>query len=110
MYGDLNAIKNDRDVFEILAVQHRFERAEIRTLMEPVMRDCLVVNADLQRLFKSLPDETILTLSCFASHGMIFDGRQVILVNEFDSKKASTRFSELKRILETWLGITPTHI
>ena len=87
MYGDLNAIKNDRDVFEILATQHCFERAEIRTIMEPVMRDCLVIDADLHRLFKSLPDETILALSCFASHGMIFSGRQVILVNEFDSAK-----------------------
>ena len=87
MYGDLNAIKNDRDVFELLATQHCFERAEIRTIMEPVMRDCLVLNSDLDRLFKSLPEETVLALSCFASHGMIFSGRQVILVNEFDSAK-----------------------
>ena len=91
MYGDLNAIKNDREVFEILATQHCFERAEIRTIMEPVMRDCLVLNADLHRLFKSLPEETILALSCFASHGMIQDGRQVILLNEFYSPKGFYR-------------------
>ena len=71
MYGDLNAIKNDRDVFEILATQHCFERAEMRTIMEPVMRDLLELNTELHRLFKSLPEETVLALSCFASHGMI---------------------------------------
>ena len=75
MYGDLHAIKNDRDVFEKLVNQHCFKRAEIRTLMEPVMRDLLELNSELHRLFKSLPEETVLALSCFASHGMIQDGR-----------------------------------
>ena len=51
------------------------------------MKDCMVLSVDLHRLFKSQPEEIILALSCFASHGMIFSGRQVILVNEFDSKK-----------------------
>ena len=55
--------------------------------MEPKMKDCMVLSVDLHRLFKSQPEEIILALSCFASHGMIFSGRQVILVNEFDSKK-----------------------
>ena len=87
MYGDLNAIKNDRKLFEILAAQHCFERAEMRTIMEPVMKDCIKLNSDLIRLFKSQPGETVLALSCFASHGMIFEGRQVILLNEFNSAK-----------------------
>ena len=30
------------------------------------------------------PNEIIFILSVFASHGMIRDGRQVILVNEYD--------------------------
>ena len=87
MYGNLDAIKNDRDVFEMLATQHCFVRAEMRTIMEPVMKDCLGLFSELLRLFKSLPEETVLALSCFASHGMIQDGRQVILLNEFLSTK-----------------------
>ena len=51
------------------------------------MRDLLELNSELHRLFKSLPEETVLALSCFASHGMIQDGRQVILLNEFFSSK-----------------------
>ena len=92
MYDNLDAIKNDRDVFEMLATQHCFERAEMRTIMEPVMKDCLALNADLHRLFKSMPEETVLALSCFASHGMIFEGRQVILLNEFDSRRGFYKF------------------
>ena len=34
----------------------------------------------------------MLTLFCYASHGMIQDGRQVILVNEFNQKKGFYRF------------------
>ena len=51
--------------------------------MEPKMIECLAMIKELNCLFKSLPQETVLALSCFASHGMIRDGRQVILVNEF---------------------------
>ena len=39
------------------------------------------------KLFKEKPLETILILVLFAGHGMINDGRQVLLVNEFDKSK-----------------------
>ena len=40
----------------------------------------------IDRLLKSNPLETTLVFSCYASHGMIMDGRQVVLVNEFAQK------------------------
>ena len=99
MYGDLDAIKNDHDIFEMLAIQHCFERAEIRTIMEPVMRDLIALNSELHRLFKSFPEKTVLALSCFASHGMIFSGRQVILLNEFDSAKGFYKIFGVEEII-----------
>ena len=42
---------------------------------------------DLNRLYKDNPHETILTLLCYATHGMIQDGRQVFLVNELAPNK-----------------------
>ena len=86
-YGNLDAIKSDRDIFKMLTTQHGFEHDELRILMEPRMKELMAILKELNQLFKSLPQETILALSCFASHGMIQDGRQVILLNEFVSSK-----------------------
>ena len=74
-YGNLDAIKSDRDIFKMLTTQHGFEHDELRILMEPRMKELLAIMKELNQLFKSLPQETILALSCFASHGMIQDGR-----------------------------------
>ena len=71
----------------MLLTQHEFKHSEMRTLMEPSMRQLLGLFTDLNKLFKSMPQETVLAFSCFASHGMILDGRQIILVNEFVSEK-----------------------
>ena len=42
---------------------------------------------ELNRMIKNNPYETVFFFSCYASHGMIMDGRQFILVNEFDAKR-----------------------
>ena len=39
-------------------------------------------------LLKDNPLETIFILCLFAGHGMIQDGRQILLVNEFDQGKS----------------------
>jgi hypothetical protein len=67
--------------------------------MEPVMRDLIELNSELHRLFKSLPEETVLALSCFASHGMIFSGRQVIHLNEFNSAKGFYKILAVEEII-----------
>ena len=41
MYGNLEPIKNDCEIFEMLVTQHEFERAEIEIIMEPTMKECL---------------------------------------------------------------------
>ena len=53
--------------------------------MEPKTKDLTKMLIELKRLIKKNPRETVLVLSCYASHGMIKEGRQIILVNEFDS-------------------------
>ena len=60
--------------------------------MEPKMRDCNNMLKELNRLFKSNPHETVFALFCFACHGMIQDGRQVILVNEYSKVKGFYQF------------------
>ena len=40
-------------------------------------------------MFKSTPDKLSLLMHCFAGHGMCKDGRQVLLINQFD---ASSKF------------------
>ena len=55
--------------------------------MEPKLKDCSNLLLELNQLVKRNPHEIVFALSCYASHGMIMDGRQFILVNEFDSKK-----------------------
>ena len=87
MYSDLPEVKKDRYTFDKLVSRHGFERNQIKILMEPKLKECIAIFSDLNRLFKGEPEETILTLSCYASHGMIQDGRQVILVNEYASDK-----------------------
>ena len=76
----------------MLITRHGFENFEMKILMEPIMKECNAVIVELNKLFKSLPQETVLTLSCFASHGMIQSGRQVILLNELLSDKGFYKF------------------
>jgi hypothetical protein len=59
----------------MLVTQHGFERDEMRELMEPRMKELLAIMKELNQLFKNNPQETVLALTCFASHGMIQDGR-----------------------------------
>ena len=55
--------------------------------MEPKIKECIAMATGTQKLCKQNPYETVLALFCYASHGMIQDGRQVILVNEFNQFK-----------------------
>ena len=55
--------------------------------MEPKMKDLTKMLPELSRLIKNNPQETVFVFSCYASHGMIMDGRQFILVNEFDARR-----------------------
>ena len=103
MYSDLPAVKNDRFTFEKLVNRHGFKTNQIKTLMEPSMKECITMVQELNQLFKSQPHETILAFSCYASHGMIMSGRQVILVNEFS---ADTGFYKIFGVEENmrWLA------
>ena len=37
-------------------------------------------------MFRNTPNKLSLLMHCYAGHGMCKDGRQVILINEFDSQ------------------------
>ena len=92
MYADLPGIFNDYRQFEMIVKRFGFNSDQFVGLMEPKVKDCNSMITDLNRLLKNNPHETILALFCFASHGMIQDGRQVILVNEYSSAKGFYRF------------------
>ena len=86
-YANLDAIPNDRKNFLKIMKRFGFRRVETKVLMEPKLKDCSNLLLELNQLVKRNPHEIVFALSCYASHGMIMDGRQFILVNEFDSKK-----------------------
>ena len=91
-YGDLPGIFRDHRYFEMLVTRFGFSSDEFLSLMEPKMKDCINMIKDLNRLFKSNPQMTVFVLFCFACHGMIQDGRQVILVNEYSKAKGFYQF------------------
>ena len=86
-YADLPGIVNDRHQFEKIVQRFGFKPEEYTPRIDPKVRDCNQMINDLNRLYKENPHETILTLLCYATHGMIQDGRQVVLVNQFNGKR-----------------------
>ena len=86
-YGNLDAITNDRKNFLKIMRTFEFRRVDTKVLMEPKIKNFTKLLPELSRLIKNKPNETVFIFSCYASHGMIMDGRQFILVNEFDSKR-----------------------
>ena len=90
-YSDLPAIFNDHRQFEKIVTRFGFKFDEFLALLEPKVKDCNKATTELNRLLKNNPHETILALFCYASHGMIQDGRQVILINEFSKVKGFYR-------------------
>ena len=75
MYNDLPGIYNDLHQFEKIVNRFGFKTEEFVSLLEPKMKDSITMAQTLNRLYKSNPHETIFTLICFATHGMILDGR-----------------------------------
>ena len=86
-YDDLPGVLHDKRQFQKLAKRFGFNFDEFIVLMEPKVKDCNTMAIGTQKLCKQNPYETVLALFCYASHGMIQDGRQVILVNEFNQFK-----------------------
>ena len=87
MYSDLSAVSNDKHQFGKLTGRFGFDHDQCLVLLEPKILECSSMITELNRLLKNNPHETIFALFCYASHGMIQDGRQVILVNEFNQTK-----------------------
>ena len=51
--------------------------------INPTIKQYFKKVADNSKLLKINPNKTIMILNCFACHGMMIDGRQVILINEY---------------------------
>ena len=86
-YNDLPGIFNDHRYFEMLVTRFGFTSDQFLSLMEPKIKECNNMTSNLGRLFKSNPHETVFALFCYACHGMIQDGRQVVLINEHSKLK-----------------------
>ena len=86
-YNDLPAIFKDQRIFEKIVSRFGFRNEQTKTLLDPSMKDCREIITDLQRLCKKHPQEIVFAFSCYACHGMIQDGRQVILVNQINQSK-----------------------
>jgi hypothetical protein len=91
-YGDLPGIFRDHRYFEKLVTRFGFSSDEFLSLIEPKTLDCCKMIQELNRLYRSNPYETVFALFCFSCHGMIQDGRQVILVNEYSKVKGFYQF------------------
>ena len=90
-YNNLPGIKDDLRNFLKILNQYEFSPDEIQTLIQNNLSELNGMIKRLCKLMEEKPHQTVLVLSCYSSHGMIQDGRQVILVNEFDSKRGFYR-------------------
>ena len=70
-------------------------------MIDPKVKDCDKMILDLHRLFKNNPHETVLAFFCYSSHGMIQDGRQVILVNQHSKAKGFYRLFGAEQNMRT---------
>ena len=84
MYGDLEAVNNDASIFFKLVMRFGFSRRDVSIYKQTSMRQYNQAVIMLRKDCKTTPNELVFIICLFASHGMIRDGRQVILVNEFD--------------------------
>ena len=91
-YSDLPGIYRDKRYFDKIVNRFGFTSDQQLSLLEPRIKHCNNMTSELGRLFKSNPHETIFALFCYSSHGMIQDGRQVILVNEHNKAKGFYKF------------------
>ena len=92
MYADLPGISNDQKYFEKITSRFGFELHEYIALIDPTMKKSVEMAQALNRIYKENPQETIFTLLCFATHGMIQDGRQVVIVNEINKARGFYTF------------------
>ena len=72
------------------------------------------VNDVLHRLFKMIkdgkkakPQKNYLVIFLFAGHGMIKDGSQVLLYNEFDKKTGYYKMLRAEKKIRHWAEIFP---
>ena len=100
-YSDLPGIFNDHRYFDKLVTRFGFTSDEFQSLIEPKTKDCEKMTVDLNRLFKCNPHETVLALFCYACHGMIQDGRQVVLINEHSKVKGFYKFFGAEQNMRT---------
>ena len=91
MYSNLPGIFNDKRLFGKIVQWFGFEDEQYDILIEPKVNDCNKCITKLSKLAKNNPNEMILALFCYASHGMIKDGRQVIILNDCSEKESFYR-------------------
>ena len=86
-YADLKAVEGDGKIMRELATKFNFTEDQIKEFCDMTMKEYSAETIRQTKLFKEKPLETILIMCLFAGHGMINDGRQVLLINEFDKSK-----------------------
>ena len=84
MYGDLKAVNDDASIFFKLVMRFGFPRRDVCIYKQPSMRQDIKTFTMLRKECRMTPNELVFIICLFASHGMIRDGRQVIVINEFD--------------------------
>ena len=57
----------------------------INFLHNPNFQEWVKLIQELRKNYKANPDKLILNMHCYAGHGMSFEGRQVLLINEYSS-------------------------
>ena len=90
-YDNLPGIYEDLHNFIKILTRFEFNPKEIETHVQKKISELAGMFMRLNKLLRDNPRQTVLIFSCYSSHGMIQDGRQVILVNEFDSNRGFYR-------------------
>ena len=89
---NLPATKNDCIAIRKAGRKYGFTDAGLGADMyimedQPTFNQFRLAKAEIQQRCKRNPDQGYIILSCFAGHGMLYEGKQVLLTNEFNPKK-----------------------
>ena len=84
LYGNLPACVHDCLKWQETLLKFGTKHQDIMFLNNPSFKEWISTITSLNKIFKNNPNKLALLMHCYAGHGMCKDGRQVLLINEFD--------------------------
>ena len=90
IYDNLRTVTEDCKAIRKAGAQYNFKDEGLNgmyRMLNPTFKQWVNVKLDINRRCKENPETGHIILSCFAGHGMLKNGKQILLTNEFDSNR-----------------------